>query len=53
MMLWFTFPENGVNFVTQNLQKTEKCSPQAHRTLVFEFKIASNLFSKKTPMTKF
>ena len=39
--LIFTFPENGFNFLTQKFaKKTEKCSFQMLRTVVFECKVA-------------
>ena len=46
-----TFPRNGLNFVTQRLQKTENFPFQMLGTFVFDLKIASKLFSKKLPMT--
>ena len=35
----------------KNLQKTEKCPFQTLRPFVFELKVASKPFSKKSPMT--
>ena len=51
--LCITFPENSFNFVTQTLQKTEKCPFQTLRTFVFKLKVASKPFPEKLLLTKF
>ena len=52
-MLCLAFSENSFKPVTKNLQKTKKSHFQKFRTFVFQMKVASKLFSKMLPMTKF
>ena len=50
-MFFLAFPENGLNFVAQKLQKTENVPFETLRTFIFDLKVASKPFSKKFPMT--
>ena len=52
-MLCLTLPENGLDFITQKLAKTEKCYFQTLTIFVFHLKVAPKPFPKKVLMTNF
>ena len=53
LMFCITFPQDGFNFDTQNLQNPENFPFQTLRTFVFDLKVTSKPFYKKLPMANF
>ena len=52
-LFWLAFQENGFNFVYQQYAKNWKMPFWKAQKIVFDLKVASKLFPKKLPMTKF